>query len=94
MGAPLPQHLSPSSLPTVIVAIIAGTILLIWNDDWLKLPRRRAKMEATTRQDSTFFFPSGTSYLCHLVRAVGVFVSDKPNSALFPFVEPDSVNAR
>ena len=73
-GTPSPTTLiSLLSVPTVIVAIIAGAILLIWNDDWLKLPWRRAKMEATTRQDSAFFFPSGTSYLCTFVfAAVGV----------------------
>jgi hypothetical protein len=83
-GAPLPQHLSPSSSPTVIVAIIAGTILLIWNDDWLKLPQRRTKMEATTRHDSASFFPSGMSYYVIRFARWRLFVSDEPTLPCSP----------
>ena len=65
--SPLPPPLSSLSLPTVIVAIIVGTILLIWNDDWTKLPKltcRRVKMEPVrpNSESSAFLLlPSGMS---------------------------------
>jgi len=76
-GSPLPHPLSSFSLPTAIVAIVVGTILLIWNDGVPTLTRQREKMEPA-RHDSTFHFPSGGSY--YVIGWEGALFSDLPMS--------------
>lgn len=63
---PLSPPLSSFYLPTVIVAIICGTVMLIWNDDWIVI-RRHLKMES---------FPLCRSIMTYFSLR---FVSDPPH---------------